>query len=180
VRNQTSPTMNTGIDKDLSTMNPARRTLAFDSLDRVMPDVDHLLEGHATVGNWSLSQVCNHLAKMMISSVEGFPEMAPWVLRKSIGPIIIRRLVKNGRFPEGIKLSDVYLPTRCDDARAEAEALRATLSLFSAHTGTFAEHSLGAKLSRREWERLHCIHCAHHLSFVLPAAAVRSIVENHL
>ncbi|MFI5459648.1 MAG: DUF1569 domain-containing protein [Isosphaerales bacterium] len=39
-----------------------RRELSFASLDEVMPDVERLLAGHATVGQWSLGQICNHLA----------------------------------------------------------------------------------------------------------------------
>ena len=38
-------------------MKAARRTLVFASLDEVMPDVDRLLEGHATVGRWSYSRL---------------------------------------------------------------------------------------------------------------------------
>ena len=42
-------------------MNTKRRALSFATLDGVMPDVDHLLTGHTTVGQWSLGQICNHL-----------------------------------------------------------------------------------------------------------------------
>jgi hypothetical protein len=91
-------------------MNPARRTLTFASLDRVMPDVDHLLEGHSTVGNWSLAQVCNHLTGMIIGSVEGYSDAAPWVLRKTIGPLILKRIIKNGTFAEGVKVPESFLP----------------------------------------------------------------------
>ena len=44
-------------------MNASRRALTFESLDRVMPDVDRLLEGHTTVGTWTLGQICNHLTR---------------------------------------------------------------------------------------------------------------------
>ena len=53
--------------------------------------------------------------------------------------------------------------------RVRPRALRAALRLLSAHTGPLAVHPFGAKFSRTEWERFHCIQCAHHLSFVLPA-----------
>ena len=35
-------------------MKPARRTLSYESIDEIMPDVERLLAGHTTVGNWSL------------------------------------------------------------------------------------------------------------------------------
>ena len=43
-------------------MTPGRRTLRYESLDEVMPDVERLLEGHTTVGNWTLAQICRALA----------------------------------------------------------------------------------------------------------------------
>ena len=42
--------------------------------------------------------------------------------------------------PEGLKLPEVVLPKPGLDARAEAEALRAALRLFAAHTGPMADH----------------------------------------
>ena len=38
-----------------------RRVLDFARLDDVMPDVERLLAGHRTVGNWTLGQTLNHL-----------------------------------------------------------------------------------------------------------------------
>jgi hypothetical protein len=147
-----------------------RRTLSFASLDRVMPDVDALLEGHRTVGNWTLGQICNHLTIWIQGSIDGFPLMAPWVVRKTIGPIALRKILKDGRIGTGIKVQDVYLPKSDLDDRAEAEALRAALTFFSAHNATFAQHPFFGVLSRDDWTRLHGIHCAHHLSFVWPNA----------
>jgi hypothetical protein len=70
---------------------------------------------------------------------------------------------------EGVKLPKEFLPRPGLDARAEAEALRAALRLYAAHAGPVAEHPFFGRISRDEWTRLHCIHWAHHLSFVHPA-----------
>jgi hypothetical protein len=147
-----------------------RRPLAFSSLSEVMPEVDRLLQGHRTGGNWSLGQICNHLSHSLIYSVEGFGVMAPWLIRKMLGPIFKRQLFKTGKMGEGIKLPEKFLPKPGLDARAEAEALRAALQSYSAHAGSMAVHPMFGPLSRDEWTRLHCIHCAHHLSFVHPGA----------
>jgi hypothetical protein len=145
-----------------------RRTLTFTRLDEVMPDVDRLLEGHRTAGQWSLGQICNHLSGAIQGSVEGFPLRAPWVVRKLIAPIIKRQIFRTGRMTEGVKLPKKFLPKPDLDSRAEAEALRAALRLYAAHSGPMAAHPFFERLSRDEWTRLHCIHCAHHLSFVHP------------
>ena len=46
-------------------MTKGRRLLTFRSLDEIMPEVDRLLEGSTKVGNWSLGQMCLHLATVM-------------------------------------------------------------------------------------------------------------------
>jgi hypothetical protein len=35
-------------------------------------------------------------------------------------------------------------------------------------SGRFDEHPLLGRLSPSQWERFHCLHCAHHLSFAVP------------
>lgn len=148
--------------------NPARRPLTFGSLDEVMPDVDRLLEGHTTVGSWSLGQICAHLARAIDCSVDGFTEKAPWLVRKTVGRLALWWVLRRGRFPQGMRAPQAYQPGPGADARSEAEALRAALGRFAAHPGPLAEHPLAGPVPREVWERFHCIHCAHHLSFALP------------
>ena len=145
-----------------------RRTLTFTTLDRVMPDVDRLLEGHETLGNWSLGQICNHLATVVAGSVDGFPFRASWIYRKTMGTVIRRQLFKNGEMAVGTQLPPQFCPKPGLDARAEAEALRATLRYFAGYQEPLVMHPFFGWLTRDEWNRLHAIHCAHHLSFVLP------------
>jgi Protein of unknown function (DUF1569) len=148
----------------------ARRTLKFSNLAEVMPEVDRLLEGHTTVGKWSLGQICNHLTKSLVGSVEGINVKAPWLVRKTLGVVAKRRILRTGAMRAGVKLPERFLPRPGLDARAEAEALRGALGLYSTHTGPMADHPFFGPMSRDEWTRIHCIHHAHHLSFARPGA----------
>ena len=151
-------------------MNAKRRDLKFQSLSEVMPDVDRLLErGYTSVGNWTLGEVCNHLALMIQGSVEGFQYRAPWPLRKFVAPFVFRSLLKNRAMPECIKVSKSMLPKSNLDDRAEAEALRATIGYYQMQTGEPAEHPFFGKISAADWRSIHEIHCSHHLSFLQPA-----------
>src|SRR5206468_12018130 len=98
-------------------MTPGRRTLRFNSFDDVMPDVDRLLEGHTTVGNWSLGQICNHLAGALVASVEGFPGRAPWLVRKTLGRLKWRQIRGTGTMPAGVQLPERVRPRPGLDAR---------------------------------------------------------------
>ena len=156
--------------------NPARCPLTFASLDDVMPDVDRLLEGHTTLGNWSLGQICAHLARAITCSVDGFPEKAPWLVRRTLGRLALWWMLRRGRFAEGMRAPPACQPRPGADARAEAEALRAALRRFGSHPGPLAEHPLAGTVSRGAWERFHRIHCAHHLSFALPTGGEGRVV----
>jgi Protein of unknown function (DUF1569) len=151
-------------------MKAARRKLTFASLDEVMLDVDRLLRGHTTVGNWSLGQICSHLAQAFRFTIDGFPPETrlPWIIRKTIGRFILWRILRTGRFTEGMRMPKKWEPVPGTDARAEAEALRAALQRFAAHTGPLVEQPLYGPVSRDVWDQFHCIHCAHHLGFAIP------------
>ena len=151
-------------------MNTKRRDLKFQSLSEVMPDVDRLLEnGYTAVGNWSLGQVCNHLATTFQGSVEGFGHKVSWPLRKLVAPFFLRSLLKSRTMPEGIRIPKKVLPKPDLEPRAEAEALRAAIAFYQARAESLAEHPFFGKLSRADWTSIHEIHCSHHLSFILPA-----------
>lgn len=147
---------------------PERRSLSIDSLDQIMPEVDRLLLGHETAGKWTLGQICNHLCGAMRASVEGIPFKAPWIVRTFVGPFARRTVLGKGRMPEGVHLPEKLAPSPACDARAEAEALRATIAYYRGHPETRDDHPIMGRLTPAEWDRMHCVHAAHHLSFAVP------------
>ena len=147
-----------------------RRSLHFDDLNQVMPEVDHLLLGYSRGGNWTLAQVCHHLALVLKGRFEGWRWRMPWVIRRTVGPLVVRRIFSSGKMAEGFKLNKELklVPESNLDDRAEAEFLRSALRVYRESTGPFPEHPFFGPLNRSQWDRLHAIHCAHHLSFLWP------------
>jgi hypothetical protein len=150
-------------------MTQGRRTLRFNSLDEVMADVDLLLRGNSTVGNWTLAQICRHLATVMRRVVD-LPASTPsdpsqWVSEKEK-----RAVLESGRLEEGIPTPAILLPDKELNERAEAEGLRAAIAHYKASSGPVIPHRIFGPLSKSEWDRLQCVHCAHHLSFAIPAS----------
>lgn len=135
-----------------------------------MPDVERLLGGYSAAGRWGLGQVCRHLAPIIDGSIDGFPKQAPWLVRMVARPVVLPRLLRTERMPEGIRVPARYLPPAGLDDRAEAEALRASLGRSLAHDGPVAPHPFFGPLTRAQWDHVHRIHCAHHLSFLTPSA----------
>jgi Protein of unknown function (DUF1569) len=147
-----------------------RRDLSFARLDEVMPDVERLLAGHVTVGQWTLGQICNHLATAFNFLMDGRSDLVPFTSTEEDRSSILRkRFFRGRRFPEGaIAPFRALIPSAGLDDREEADALREAIARFSVATGPFPAHPFIGPLTKDEWVRFHCLHAAHHLGFAVP------------
>ncbi|APW63717.1 DUF1569 domain-containing protein [Paludisphaera borealis] len=146
---------------------PEHRTLNFDGLDGVMPEVERLLAAHETIGRWTLGQILYHLAVAVRLSMEGKPNAEPVDGRDPLRAH--RRLFfRAGRFPENTHppLAILIPPDSCDP-NEQAEALREAIRRFENGDGPFASHPMLGAMSKTEWAKFHGLHCAHHLGFVV-------------
>jgi len=150
-------------------MRQGRRPLNYDNLDQVMPDVERLLEGHGTVGNWSLAQICRHLATITRVMVD-LPASTSFDPALLIGEERKRAVIESGIFPDGVPTGAPFEPPAGLDDREEAEMLRQAISYYAVSLGPAIAHPLFGPLTRAEWDRIQCIHCAHHLSFAVPTS----------
>src|SRR4051812_47033756 len=82
-----------------TTVTPGRRTLRYESFDEVMPDVERLLEGHRTVGNWSLARFCHHLAAVLRRHVD-LPATTQFDPDDRVSEEQKRRVFETGDLPE--------------------------------------------------------------------------------
>jgi len=153
---------------------PTRRTLTFATLDAAVRDAEHLLAvGYDKAGNWDLGQCCGHLAAWVRFQLDGFPRiplnLRPvfWVLRHTVGPGQGRKMAEGAPMKAGLPtLKESEVPPG-DDARRVAE-LRETVARWAAHAGHLhPSPALGAATKER-YEKVHGVHCAHHLSFLIP------------
>jgi hypothetical protein len=143
-----------------------RRGLEFTSIDDVIPEVERLLAGHVTVGQWSLGQICHHLATAIRLTLD-----AP-IRRRLTTPeqdVARREFFHSGKFPDGMQAPLAALvPPPDRDARTEADALRAEIHRFVQTDRPLPAHPRLGPMTKEEWARFHCMHCAHHLGFAVP------------
>jgi hypothetical protein len=146
-----------------------RRKLDFRELEEVVADIEQLQSvDYLRAGNWTLGQICDHLAIFFRGSLDGFAERAPWVMRFFFGKPILWMILRNRGMMTGVKAPASFLPA---DTRNDALAARELIELiqrFRDHDGDLQPSPLFGKLNRRQWTDLHLIHCAHHLSFLAP------------
>jgi Protein of unknown function (DUF1569) len=153
-------------------MTQGRRTLRFNCLDEVMPDVERLLVEHSTLGNWTLAQICRHLSTVMRRVVD-LPASTPMDPSQWVSEDQKREVLDTGMLQEGLATPPLLLPPEELNEREEAEGLRAAIAHYKASNGPVIPHRIFGPLTKAEWDRLQCIHCAHHLSFAVP------VVEPH-
>jgi hypothetical protein len=143
-----------------------RRLLSFADTDAVAAEVRRLRRGWTKTGNWSLPQICWHLNRAMTFSMRPGPHPAP-----PVDPAAAERLhymLKTGRPPDGIQAPDIAIPPAEVPEPAIDEFL-ATLETLKNFKGEFAPHRLFGVVSRDDYYRLHLLHSAHHLGFLIPA-----------
>ena len=147
-----------------------RRTLHFSSYQDVLDDVHALAEApHRKLGNWSLSDICQHLAKTMHMSIDGAQATFPWYLRM-LGRLLKNRIINKPMSP-GFKIpgavSGLLTPVDEDVSTAVAELDEAVARIQG--TSRRSPHPMFGRLTQEEWDKLHMRHCEMHLSFVVPA-----------
>jgi len=143
----------------------SRRELRFASIEEVVPEVRRLAPSHRTTGSWSLGQICRHLADSFMGSMEGFD-----LRNHRLKRLLFSRQMLHSALTKGIPLNytvDPRLTPPGDVSLSDGfEALEVAIGRYLAHGGPLHAHPLFGAMSRETWDRVHCVHCAHHLSLV--------------
>jgi len=151
-----------------------RRKLTFASLDEVVVDAENLLaKGYERAGNWDLAQVCSHLADWLRFPIEGFPRpplpirMLLWTLRNTVGKAKFRQYLAEG-MPAGKPTMPQTVAQPGGDPTAAVTKLKQAVAKFKAYTGEIHPSPLFGAMNKDEAMRLQLVHCALHLSFLVP------------
>jgi Protein of unknown function (DUF1569) len=147
---------------------PERRSLNFSSLEEVVPDVERLLAGCSTVGNWSLGQILHHLATSIRVSRRGRPNPEAMPVSEPFR----EQFFRTRSFPDGMQAPHPRLvPPPDADAPVQLDELRDATGQWAQAPGPFPDHPLLGSMSKDQWSEFHCIHSAHHLRFAVPRDA---------
>jgi Protein of unknown function (DUF1569) len=154
-------------------MTIERRKLSFATLDEVVADAENLqAKGYDRAGNWDLAQVCSHLADWMRFPLEGFPVpllLRPilWMMKVTVGKAKFRKYLAEG-MPAGKPTIPSTVAASDSDPVAAIAKLKQSVERFKAHTGAIIPSPLFGAMNKDEALRLQLVHCAHHLSFLIP------------
>ena len=143
-----------------------RRALHFDDVLQILPEVRRLAPAHRTLANWSLAQICDHLTRSYIRSMEGFDLTNHRIKRFFLKRRMLHVALTKG-IPRGWTVDPNITPGDEVDLHDAVDALDAAVRRYVGHRGRLQAHPLFGTMPRETWDRVHCVHSAHHLSFVI-------------
>lgn len=142
-----------------------RRKLKFADTEAAAAEVERLRKGYTVVGEWSLPQMCRHLDMAIRYSMKPAPERKNEIT--FLQWVQLRLILAFGRIPAGIAAPKRICPPD-DTPEAAIDEFLEALREMKDFKGEFAPHPRLGKIKRRQYIRLHLIHCAHHLGFLRP------------
>jgi hypothetical protein len=122
-------------------------------------------EGGGAPRGWTVGQVLAHCAQSIDYSRTGFPTARGWLVRKLIGPMVMRKFLRQGFMKHDLDAPIPGAPPLPELSAEEGVAkMRKAIADFQAHPGDFAPHFAYGPVSRDQYERLHAMHLADHLA----------------
>ncbi len=154
---------------------PQRRDLAFHSFDEVLADLDQLeSSGYYQLGKWNLVQLCLHLNDWMRFPMDGFPkQILPirvllYLMKLMFGKSQFHKILQSGSMKAGMPtMPETVHPANSADRKAIVD-FRQTVCRMRDHRGAIHPSPLFGEMDLDAAQRLQLIHCAHHLSFLVP------------
>ena len=142
------------------------RNLRFRTLDQVVEELKIIKTSAVlnSIATWSPYQNIKHLSELMNYSLTKYPMEMPIFLRLTVGKIYKKYMFTLGYMPQGLPNPIAPKVREEGDTRKEIDLFLLRIQEFKNFKGEFAIHPIFDKLSREDWEILHSMHAAHHLS----------------
>ena len=83
--------------------------------------------------------------------------------------LVLRRILSQRRMKAGSPTPQKPLPAAGGDEAAAIARLSTAIERLQAHQGELHDSPFFGHLTPEQWRDLHLIHCAHHLSLLVPA-----------
>jgi len=114
------------------------------------------------------------LSEWLRFPVDGFPKSpAPirarlWMMRKTIGRKKLLTYIGTKSFPPGKPTIPQTVFSTGGDATKAVGDLRTNVERLKAHDGAMVPSPLFGPMTKDEAVQMQLVHCAHHLSFLIP------------
>ncbi len=148
-----------------------RRTLDFRSADEVIEEIQRIRAvRYQRAGNWSLTQICQHLTATMNGGMDGFGFRLPWILRATLCKWAFGYSLKKRKLGSGYPTFKMLKPDAVESADDDAlidECIR-SIRRAAEFEGPIRDYPLLDNISVDDWRDFMWIHASHHLGFLIP------------
>jgi hypothetical protein len=145
-------------------------SLRLTSLEAALAELDALAaaDGPDVGDGWSVYRVAHHCKQSIDASIDGYPAMKPAIVRATIGRLVARRFLSKGQMRHDLTspVPGAEAIAEDGDAAAAITALRESIARFRAHDGELAPHFVFGNLDKADYDKLHAMHIADHLSAI--------------
>ncbi|MEM7183207.1 MAG: DUF1569 domain-containing protein [Spirochaetota bacterium] len=119
-------------------------------------------------GNWSLNEVFEHCAQSVEYSMTGFPENRSVVIRQTIGKLVKSKFLGQGYMSHNLNDPILGAPalTPAESYQPGLQRLLASIRKFQAFTDELKIHFVFGSATKEEYDKLHAMHIANHLSAI--------------
>lgn len=152
-----------------------RRVIAYQHLHDAVADARDLRSGYWKAGQWSLSQILDHLIKTMRISFDGIDWGLPRLARPIVRLLYVKK-VRTGRSDAiGLRAAapPALQPPPAADVDADVDekliAFAELAEKIESPDAVFIDsHPVFGRLAPDDWRWVQRWHCAHHLSYLSP------------
>jgi hypothetical protein len=143
----------------------------FDSYADLLAEARLLADTpHHTLGNWSLAQILEHLARACAFAVDGTEMRPPWFVRWIARTFLKQRLLTK-TLPAGFKVPNKHTDSLVADSTTDVAAALSHLEQQirrCQEAEQLQPNPVLGQLTRQQWEQFNLRHAEMHLSFVVP------------
>ena len=148
-----------------------RRELDFRDGEEVIEEIERLRKvGYEPVGNWNLTQICEHLSATTKGGLDGFGFRLPWILRRTLVKWVFAYSLRRRKLFRGAPTFPILKPK--SSSSVENDELIDDCILVTRRamefSGSLEDYALLDNLSAEDWKQFMWIHAAHHLGFLIP------------
>ncbi|MCE9599651.1 MAG: DUF1569 domain-containing protein [Spirochaetia bacterium] len=143
------------------------QSLRFSNLDEASKALDRLETSQTdTHGPWNVPQILVHLAQSIEYSLTGYPENKSVIIRKTIGRLVLSRFLSQGYMTHNLSAPIPGAPPLDPNVSVQdgIKRLRKAIVDFRAFQDELKIHFVYDKVTHDEYERVHAMHIANHLS----------------
>jgi hypothetical protein len=145
------------------------KTVVLTNLQSVLDELNILEKSKSITvpGDWDVNQVFHHCAQSIEFSLVGYPVEKTKFFQNTVGKIVLKVFLAKGSMNHSLVEpipGAPTLPEKNPHFSSGLERLRKSIQDFQNFSGDLSPHFVYGRVSKQDYEQVHAMHIANHLS----------------